>query len=66
MDTYFADLQKMCFSNGLKKLEHRWVKYIEQKGDYVEKKIATFPKFSFSFCRLSTYRTALVNLPTCP
>ncbi|XP_076164959.1 uncharacterized protein LOC143145453 [Ptiloglossa arizonensis] len=26
MEAYFADLQKMYFSNGLKKLEHRWVK----------------------------------------
>ena len=25
-DTYFADLQKTCFSGGLKKLEHRWFK----------------------------------------
>ena len=36
-ETYFADLQKMNFSDGLKKLEHRWVKCIELKGDYVEK-----------------------------
>ena len=34
---YFADLQKTCFSDGLKKLQHRWVKCIELKGDYVEK-----------------------------
>ena len=33
----FADLQKTCFSDGLKKLEHRWVKCIELKRDYVEK-----------------------------
>jgi len=36
-EAYFADLQKTCFSDGLKKLEHRWVKCIELKGDYVEK-----------------------------
>ena len=34
---YFADLQKTCFSDGLKKLKHRWVKCIELIGDYVEK-----------------------------
>ena len=36
-EAYFADLQKTYFSGGLKKLEHRWVKCIELKGDYVEK-----------------------------
>jgi len=34
---YFADLEKPYFLDGLKKLEHRWVKCIELKGDYVEK-----------------------------
>ena len=37
MEAYFADLQETYFSDGLKKLEHRWVKCIELKGDYVEK-----------------------------
>ena len=36
-EAYFADLQKTCFSDGLKKLDHRWVKCIELKGNYVEK-----------------------------
>jgi len=36
-EAYFADLEKMYFSDGLKKYEHRWVKCIELKGDYVEK-----------------------------
>ena len=36
-EAYFADLQKTYFLDGLKKLEHRWVKGIELKGDYVEK-----------------------------
>ena len=36
-ETYFANLEKTYFSDGLKKLEHRWVKCIELKGDYVEK-----------------------------
>jgi len=36
-ESYFADLEKTYFTDGLKKLEHRWVKYIELKGDYVEK-----------------------------
>ena len=53
---YFADLQKTCFPDGLKKLKHRWVKCIELKLDYVEKLRATFPQF-FVFL---TYRTALL------
>jgi len=36
-EAYFADLEKTYFSDGLKKLEHRWVKCIKLKGDYVEK-----------------------------
>ena len=36
-EAYFADLQKTYFSDGLKKLEHRWIKCIELKEDYVEK-----------------------------
>ncbi|EGI60951.1 Histone-lysine N-methyltransferase SETMAR, partial [Acromyrmex echinatior] len=36
-EVYFADLEKTYFLDGLKKLEHRWVKCIELKGDYVEK-----------------------------
>ena len=34
---YLADFQKTCFSDELKKLEHRWVKCIELKGHSVEK-----------------------------
>jgi len=36
-EAYFADLEKTYFSDGLKKLEHRWVKCIQLKRDYVEK-----------------------------
>jgi len=36
-EAYFADLEKTYFSDELKKLEHRWVKCIKLKGDYVEK-----------------------------
>ena len=36
-ETYFANIQKTCFSGGLKKLEHPWNKCTELKGDYVEK-----------------------------
>ena len=36
-EAYFADFQKTYFSDELKKLEHRWVKCIELKGDYIEK-----------------------------
>ena len=56
-EAYFAVLQKSWFSDGFKKLEYRWVKCIELKGCW-----EIFPKFSFLFCRLSTYRTALVYL----
>ena len=34
---YFAGLEKMYYTEGIKKLEKRWMKYIELKGDYVEK-----------------------------
>ncbi|XP_042317754.1 uncharacterized protein LOC121927857 [Sceloporus undulatus] len=37
MEAYFTDLGKTYVSDGLKKLEHRWAKCIELKGDYVEK-----------------------------
>jgi len=33
----FSDLETTYFSDVFKKLEHRWVKCIELKGDYVEK-----------------------------
>ncbi|KYQ60730.1 hypothetical protein ALC60_00176 [Trachymyrmex zeteki] len=33
----FAEFQPSYFLDGLKKLEHRWTKYIELKGDYIEK-----------------------------
>ena len=36
-EAYSENLQKTCFTDGLKKLEHRWVKCIELKGDNVEK-----------------------------
>ncbi|KAG5347119.1 SETMR methyltransferase, partial [Acromyrmex charruanus] len=36
-DAYFEWLDKSYYSDGLKKLENRWIKYIELKGDYVEK-----------------------------
>jgi len=36
-EAYFAGLEKTYFSDGLKKLEYRWVKCIELKGDYVGK-----------------------------
>lgn len=48
-DTYFADIKKTNFSNWLKKLEHRRDKRVELKGDYNDKEIATFPKFSSFF-----------------
>ncbi|KAG5316950.1 MOS1T transposase, partial [Pseudoatta argentina] len=36
-ETYFEELDKSYYSDGLKKLENRWIKCIELKGDYVEK-----------------------------
>lgn len=35
-EDYFAALDKSYFSEGLKRLEYRWVRCIELKGDYVE------------------------------
>ena len=36
-EAYFAEFDKSFFLNGLKKLEYRWSRCIELKGDYVEK-----------------------------
>lgn len=36
-NAYFAELDKSYFMEGIKKLEHRWAKCIDLKGDYVEK-----------------------------
>lgn len=36
-DAYFSEFEKKYFIEGLKKLEYRWAKCIELKGDYVEK-----------------------------
>ena len=48
-EAYFADLQKTCFSNGLKKLEHHWVKCIELKGAMLRNKSPLLQNFHFSF-----------------
>jgi len=37
-EAYFEGLNKSYCSDGLKKLENRWIKCIELKGDYVWKK----------------------------
>ncbi|KAG5318659.1 SETMR methyltransferase, partial [Pseudoatta argentina] len=34
---YFAEFQSLYFLDCLKKLEHRWIKCINLKGDYIEK-----------------------------
>ena len=34
---YFEDLEKYYFLVGIQKLEKRWTKSIELKGDYIEK-----------------------------
>ena len=36
-EAYFGGFDAEYFSDGIKKLEHRWAKCIELKGDYVEK-----------------------------
>ncbi|KAG5306987.1 SETMR methyltransferase, partial [Acromyrmex insinuator] len=36
-EAYFEGENKSYYSDGLKKLENRWIKCIELKGDYVEK-----------------------------
>lgn len=36
-ETYFEEFSKTYYTEGLKKLEHRWEKCIELQGDYVEK-----------------------------
>jgi histone-lysine N-methyltransferase SETMAR len=36
-EAYFEGLEKSYFLEGIKKLENRWAKCIELKGDYVEK-----------------------------
>jgi len=36
-EAYYEGLDKLYYSNGLKKLENHWIKHIELKGDYVEK-----------------------------
>ena len=36
-NTYFEDLEKSYFLEGIQKLEKRWTKCVELKGDYVEK-----------------------------
>ncbi|KYQ50026.1 Histone-lysine N-methyltransferase SETMAR [Trachymyrmex zeteki] len=36
-EAYFEGLDKSYYSDGLKKLENRWIKCIKLKGDYIEK-----------------------------
>ncbi|EYB85943.1 hypothetical protein Y032_0287g1428 [Ancylostoma ceylanicum] len=37
VDGYFEDLEECHFRQGIEKLEKRWTKCIELRGDYVEK-----------------------------
>ena len=37
VDGYFEDLEESHFQAGIEKLEKRWTKCIELRGDYVEK-----------------------------
>ena len=45
-NTYFEELEKSYFLEGIPKLEKRWTKCIELKGDYIEKKM-TFNEKAF-------------------
>ena len=36
-NSYFEDLEKSYFLEGIQKLKKRWTKCIEFKGDYIEK-----------------------------
>jgi len=48
-EAYFADFEKTYFSDGLKKLEHRWVKCIELKERMLRNKSPLFQNFRFPF-----------------
>lgn len=37
VDSYFEGLEENHFRDGIKALEHRWMKCIALQGDYVEK-----------------------------
>jgi len=37
VDAYFEGFETSSFFEGIKKLGHRWTKYVELQGDYVEK-----------------------------
>lgn len=52
--------RKKYFSDELKNLEHRWVRYIEMKGDCTETTNLHFPNILFFSCRLSTVFITLV------
>ncbi|KAG5322090.1 SETMR methyltransferase, partial [Acromyrmex heyeri] len=57
-EAYFERLD----SNSLKKLENRWIKCIELKGDYVENKNELIKKNMFYYVFLKTYCLALVPI----
>jgi len=37
VNSYFEELQEMDFRDGIKALEHRWMKCIKVGGDHIEK-----------------------------
>jgi len=37
VNAYFEGLETSYFSEGIKKLEHRWTKCVEFQGDYIKK-----------------------------
>ena len=54
-NAYFKDLEISNFLEGIQKLEKRWTKCIELKGDYVEKYIFCFAKNSVFHSKSRTY-----------
>ena len=46
-NTYFEDLDKFYFLEGIQKLEKRWTEYIQLEGDCTKKKITFIKKPSF-------------------
>jgi len=50
---YFEDLETSYFSEGIKKLEHRWTKCIEFQGNDVEKWKRIFRKIGDFIADLS-------------
>jgi len=60
VDAYFEGLETSYFSEGIKKLEHRWTKCVELQGDYVKKWKRIFRKIN----DFITFFTWLIEWPS--